>query len=87
MVGENPVESPDLVRIISDRHMSRLTEIIEKMPKEKLCLGGDYDTSLRYIGKFEKDRPWFFFNVLCRHARIMNTMSQKSDDDHDDCIY
>jgi len=52
MVGKNPIESPDYGRIINDRHMARLAEVIGKMSQEKLVLGGDYDNSLRFIGKF-----------------------------------
>ena len=51
MVGENAIESPDYGRIINDRHMARLANIIEKMPREKLVFGGEMNASEKFIGR------------------------------------
>lgn len=52
--GENPKESPDFGRIISDHHWKRLTEMID--PK-KIILGGESDFLDRYIAPTLIDEP------------------------------
>lgn len=44
--GPNPKESPDLGRIVSDRHFERLEKLLES---GKIMIGGDKDISVRYI--------------------------------------
>lgn len=52
--GENPKESPDFGRIISDPHWKRLTEMID--PK-KVLVGGETDFLDRYIAPTLIDEP------------------------------
>ncbi|ENN77826.1 hypothetical protein YQE_05709, partial [Dendroctonus ponderosae] len=44
--GKNPKDSPDLPRIISDRHFQRLRELLKH---GKIALGGESDASDKYI--------------------------------------
>lgn len=44
--GENPLNSPDYARIISDRHFERLCGLL---PDENVVVGGQTDASQRYI--------------------------------------
>ncbi|MBY0515598.1 MAG: aldehyde dehydrogenase [Bacteriovoracaceae bacterium] len=44
--GENPKESPDYGRIISERHLERL---ISLMNGNQVATGGEYDKSTRYL--------------------------------------
>ncbi|XP_062529802.1 aldehyde dehydrogenase isoform X2 [Bombyx mori] len=46
--GEDPQKSPDLCRIINNRHFSRLQQLIESS-KNKIAIGGCYDSNDRYI--------------------------------------
>ena len=46
--GENPEESKDLGRIVSDKHFERLKEILEK-DKEQIVSGGKASQDTRYI--------------------------------------
>jgi len=50
MLGENPIECADYARIVNDKHFARLAEVIEKMPRNKLAIGGEVDASSRFIG-------------------------------------
>ena len=52
MMGENPIECGDFARIVNDRHFARLAEVIEKMPRKKLVIGGEVDASSRFIGLY-----------------------------------
>lgn len=44
--GENPQESPDLCRIVTDRHFARLVKFLENV---KIAVGGKSDASDRFI--------------------------------------
>lgn len=44
--GKNPKESPDMARIIADRHFQRLVGLLKE---GKVAVGGDYDANERYI--------------------------------------
>ena len=44
--GDNPVQSPDLGRMINDRHFERVAALIDK---SKLLTGGQTDASQRFI--------------------------------------
>ncbi len=44
--GENPQESPDLARVINDRHFQRLKSLINE---NKVAIGGETNESERYI--------------------------------------
>ncbi|MCK0154367.1 aldehyde dehydrogenase [Alcanivorax sp. S6407] len=44
--GENPVQSPDLGRMINDRHFDRVAGLIDKT---KVLVGGETDASQRFI--------------------------------------
>ena len=44
--GENPKQSPDLARIINERHFQRLKALINT---DKVVFGGDYDVDEKYI--------------------------------------
>ncbi len=44
--GENPAESPDYARIVSDRHLNRLTTFLQE---GTIMTGGDYDAENRYF--------------------------------------
>ena len=44
--GENPKSSPDLARIINERHFGRIKSLINP---DKVAFGGDYDESEKYI--------------------------------------
>ncbi len=44
--GENPEESPDYARIVSDRHFNRLTEFLKD---GNIIVGGETDAETRYI--------------------------------------
>lgn len=44
--GENPKDSADYGRIINDRQMKRLIDLIDK---DKVILGGDFDVEEKYI--------------------------------------
>jgi aldehyde dehydrogenase (NAD+) len=44
--GDNPANSPDYARIISDRHFTRLTQL---MNAGKIVIGGEVDSATRYI--------------------------------------
>ncbi|MRZ80266.1 aldehyde dehydrogenase family protein [Paeniclostridium sordellii] len=46
--GENIKENKDFGRIVNDRHMNRLKNIIDK-DREKIVFGGDIDFEKRYI--------------------------------------
>ncbi len=46
MYGSDPRQSPDLGRIVNDRHFSRLLSLIDR---DKVVFGGDHDASDRYI--------------------------------------
>ncbi|XP_072942867.1 aldehyde dehydrogenase, dimeric NADP-preferring isoform X1 [Epargyreus clarus] len=46
--GEDPQESPDLCRIINNRHFSRLQALIDAS-KGKVAIGGNYDAKDKYI--------------------------------------
>ena len=50
MMGENPMECADYARMVNERHFGRLAEVIEKMPEEKLVIGGQVDASSKFIG-------------------------------------
>lgn len=44
--GDNPKQSPDFARIITDRHFERVKSLIDS---EKVFVGGDTDAESRYI--------------------------------------
>ena len=44
--GENPVESPDYARIVSEKHFDRLSQFLDQ---EKIIVGGETDAESRYI--------------------------------------
>ncbi|CAG9564140.1 unnamed protein product [Danaus chrysippus] len=46
--GEDPQKSPDLCRIINNRHFSRLQALIDAS-KDKVAIGGRYDAQDKYI--------------------------------------
>ncbi|CAH2089350.1 unnamed protein product [Euphydryas editha] len=46
--GEDPQKSPDLCRIINNRHFSRLQALIDAS-KDKVVIGGRYDAQDRFI--------------------------------------
>ncbi|XP_032519506.2 aldehyde dehydrogenase, dimeric NADP-preferring isoform X1 [Danaus plexippus] len=46
--GEDPQKSPDLCRIINNRHFSRLQALIDAS-KDKVAIGGRYDSQDKYI--------------------------------------
>lgn len=51
MYGELPAESPDLSRIVDDRHFDRLVDLLnrERESGSEILFGGDYDAPSRYI--------------------------------------
>ena len=54
--GSFPINSPDYCRIINERHMNRLTELIDH---GKVIIGGQYDMESRYIAPtIMKDVNW-----------------------------
>lgn len=46
--GENPSKSPDFCRIVNERQLDRLINVLEK-DKDKIIFGGDYDKEDLYI--------------------------------------
>ncbi|XP_041984524.1 aldehyde dehydrogenase, dimeric NADP-preferring isoform X1 [Aricia agestis] len=46
--GEDPQKSPDLCRIINNRHFSRLQALVDAS-KDKVVIGGQYDAQDKYI--------------------------------------
>ncbi|XP_046969890.1 aldehyde dehydrogenase, dimeric NADP-preferring isoform X1 [Vanessa cardui] len=46
--GEDPQKSPDLCRIINNRHFSRLQALVDAS-KDKIAVGGRYDAQDRFI--------------------------------------
>jgi aldehyde dehydrogenase (NAD+) len=44
--GDDPRQSPDLARIVNERHFDRLTRLIDQ---DKVAVGGDTDRDERYI--------------------------------------
>lgn len=46
--GDNPKDSPDLGRIINNKHFNRVTTLIDDC-KDKMVIGGEYDSKDRYI--------------------------------------
>ncbi len=44
--GENPKDSPDLARVVNDRHFNRLESLIDP---SKVAIGGETDASQKYI--------------------------------------
>ena len=47
--GEDPQKSESYGRIVSSKHFNRLVDILQKMPKEKLVLGGNTNAENNYI--------------------------------------
>ena len=51
--GVNPKESKDFGRIVNEQHTIRLTQLIDR---DKVVIGGDFDTENRYIAPTVLDR-------------------------------
>lgn len=49
--GKEPRTSPDLSRIVSQQHWTRLTELLGKS-KGKVVVGGESDQKEKYIGEW-----------------------------------
>lgn len=47
--GKDPKSSPDMARIVSPRHWTRLMDLLKKS-KGKVVLGGESDEADKYIG-------------------------------------
>ncbi|GLC30060.1 aldehyde dehydrogenase [Clostridium omnivorum] len=59
--GENPKDSADYGRIINDRQMKRLIDLIDK---DKVILGGDFDVEEKYIAPTILDNVTFEDKVM-----------------------
>lgn len=59
--GENPLDSVDYGRVINERQMNRLIELIDK---DKVILGGDYDLGKKYIAPTILDNVTFEDKVM-----------------------
>lgn len=59
--GENPKDSADYGRIINDRQMKRLIDLIDK---DKVILGGDFDLEEKYIAPTILDNVTFEDKVM-----------------------
>lgn len=59
--GENPKDSADYGRIINDRQMKRLIDLIDK---DKVILGGDFDVEEKYIAPTILDNVTFQDKVM-----------------------
>lgn len=47
--GADPKASPDLGRIVSERHFDRLADLLAKRTSGRVVVGGESDRSLRYL--------------------------------------
>lgn len=54
--GKEPQKSPDMSRIVSPRHWSRLIELLGKT-SGKVVVGGESDQEDKYIGRFRSS--WY----------------------------
>jgi aldehyde dehydrogenase (NAD+) len=59
--GENPLVSVDYGRVINERQMNRLIELIDK---DKIILGGNYDLDKKYIAPTILDNVTFEDKVM-----------------------
>lgn len=47
--GDDPRRSPDYARIVNDRHLGRLTELLRDVEAERIVIGGQADVAERYL--------------------------------------
>ena len=59
--GDDPQKSPDFARIITDRHVERLSSLIDK---DKVYVGGEVNTETRYISPTIMDNVTFDDSVM-----------------------
>ncbi|MGC9505101.1 aldehyde dehydrogenase [Baaleninema sp.] len=48
-LGDDPAQSPDFSRMVSDRHFDRVASLLENTGKAEIVVGGQVDRSDRYI--------------------------------------
>lgn len=67
--GKEPQKSPDMSRIVSDRHWTRLMELLKKT-SGKVVVGGESDQEDKYIGGFAVDLWNVFINLFFTLADV-----------------